>query len=117
FGVLRSQPDQFAGRRQLELAAGFGCERHRDVFVFDQPARPRGQVRKADHDDDGAGGMRSERGQAVVLAVMMMTSFLGMAALVLDTGSWFRERRPLHATAAATPLAGAQPLPVNPGTC
>ena len=60
--------------------------------------------------------MRSERGQAVVLAVMMMTSFLGMAALVLDTGSWFRERRHLQATADAAALAGAQSLPDDPGS-
>jgi hypothetical protein len=60
--------------------------------------------------------MRSERGQAVVLAVMMMTSFLGMAALVLDTGSWFRERRHLQATADAAALAGAQALPDDPAT-
>ena len=60
--------------------------------------------------------MRSERGQAVVLAVMMMTSFLGMAALVLDTGSWFRERRHLQATADAAALAGAQSLPQDPGS-
>jgi hypothetical protein len=60
--------------------------------------------------------MRSERGQAVVLAVMMMTSFLGMAALVLDTGSWFRERRHLQATADAAALAGAQALPDDPGS-
>ena len=60
--------------------------------------------------------MRSERGQAVVLAVMMMTSFLGMAALVLDTGSWFRERRHLQATADAAALAGAQALPQDPGS-
>ena len=36
---------------------------------------------------------RDERGQSVVLAVMMLTALLGMAALVLDAGSWFRARR------------------------
>lgn len=58
--------------------------------------------------------MRREGGQVLVLAVLMMTSLLGMAALVLDTGSWFRERRHLQATADAAALAGAQALPDDP---
>jgi hypothetical protein len=59
---------------------------------------------------------RNERGQAFVLTVVMMTVLLGMTALVLDVGSWFRTKRHLQATADAAALAGAQALPDNPGT-
>ncbi len=37
-----------------------------------------------------------------------------MAALVLDVGSWYREKRQLQATADAAALAGAQALPGSP---
>jgi hypothetical protein len=56
----------------------------------------------------------NERGQAVVLSVLALVALLGMSALVLDVGSWFRTQRRLQATADAAALAGAQQLP-NPG--
>jgi Putative Flp pilus-assembly TadE/G-like len=59
---------------------------------------------------------RNERGQAFVLTVVLMTVLLGMTALVLDVGSWFRAKRQLQATADAAALAGAQALPDDPGT-
>ena len=54
---------------------------------------------------------RSERGQALVQTVLMLTMLLGMTALVLDVGAWFRQKRQLQATADAAALAGAQALP------
>jgi hypothetical protein len=57
---------------------------------------------------------RNERGQAVVLTVLAMVVLLGMAALVLDVGAWFHEKRQLQATADAAALAGAQALPERP---
>ena len=48
----------------------------------------------------------NERGQVIVLTVIAMTVLLGMSALVLDVGAWFRTKRQLQATAdAATTLA------------
>jgi hypothetical protein len=54
---------------------------------------------------------RSERGQAVVLPILFMAVLLGMAALVLDVGSWYQADRAAQATADAAALAGAQELP------
>ncbi|MDQ2911384.1 MAG: pilus assembly protein TadG-related protein [Actinomycetota bacterium] len=47
---------------------------------------------------------------------MFLTVLLGMAALVLDVGSWYRAQRSLQATADAAALAGAQALPESPGS-
>ena len=58
---------------------------------------------------------RNERGQALVLTVVLAVSLLGMAALVLDVGSWYRAKRQLQSTADAAALAGAQALPSAPG--
>jgi hypothetical protein len=52
-----------------------------------------------------------EKGQALVLTVVCLAVMLGMAALVLDVGAWFRTDRQLQATADAAALAGAQDLP------
>jgi Flp pilus assembly protein TadG len=57
---------------------------------------------------------RNERGQAVVLMVLSLVVLLGMAALVLDVGSWFHTKRRLQGTADAAALAGAQQLPNDP---
>jgi secretion/DNA translocation related TadE-like protein len=57
-----------------------------------------------------------ERGQATVMTVLFMAALLGMAALVLDVGSWFREKRQLQTAADASALAGAQALPEDPGS-
>ena len=54
---------------------------------------------------------RDERGQAIVLSVLALVALLGMCALVLDVGNWFRTKRRLQATADAAALAGAQQLP------
>ncbi|MFY9579697.1 MAG: pilus assembly protein TadG-related protein [Gaiellaceae bacterium] len=57
----------------------------------------------------------NERGQVIVLTVIALTVLLGMSALVLDVGAWFRSKRQLQATADAAALAGAQALPDTPG--
>lgn len=56
----------------------------------------------------------SEQGQVAAVAVLFLMTLLGMTALVLDVGSWFREDRRLQATADAAALAGAQLLPEDP---
>jgi Flp pilus assembly protein TadG len=58
----------------------------------------------------------NQSGQALVLTVVFLVSLLGMAALVLDVGSWYRAKRDLQATADASALAGAQALPDAPGS-
>jgi hypothetical protein len=59
--------------------------------------------------------LRSERGQAAVVTVVFLVVLLGMASLVLDVGSWFREQRATQAAADASALAAAQALPDSPG--
>jgi Flp pilus assembly protein TadG len=56
------------------------------------------------------------RGQTTVLTLVFMVVLLGMSALVLDLGSWYRSDRALQQTADAAALAGAQALPENTGT-
>ena len=58
--------------------------------------------------------MRRQDGQAAFVTVAAVLGLLGMAALVLDVGSWFRTQRRLQATADAAALAGAQALPGAP---
>ena len=60
-------------------------------------------------------GKRSQSGQAIVITVLTLTALLGLAALVVDAGGWFRTHRSLQATADAAALAGAQALPDAPG--
>jgi Flp pilus assembly protein TadG len=50
-----------------------------------------------------------------VLTVVFMVVLIGMAALVLDVGSWYRADRSAQSTADAAALAGAQALPSDPG--
>ena len=56
-------------------------------------------------------GLRSQRGQSMVLTLVFLTVLLGMAAAVIDVGSWNRAHRQTQSTADATALAGAQELP------
>ena len=58
---------------------------------------------------------RSDRGQATVLTLVFLVVLLGMAALVIDVGSWYRADRATQNTADAAALAGAQALPSDPG--
>ena len=59
--------------------------------------------------------LRSERGQATVLTVIFLVALLGVVALVLDVGSWFREQRDTQSAADAAALAAAQALPESTG--
>jgi Flp pilus assembly protein TadG len=54
-----------------------------------------------------------QRGQAFVLTTIALVMCCGMAALVLDVGNWFRDKRRLQGTADAAALAGAQQLPTS----
>lgn len=58
---------------------------------------------------------RDQRGQTMVLSVLFLTVLLGMGALVLDVGSWYRADRAAQTTADAAALAAAQALPDDPG--
>ena len=60
--------------------------------------------------------IRREDGQSFVLTILFLAAILGASALVLDVGSWFREKRQLQATADAAALAGAQALPADTST-
>jgi hypothetical protein len=55
-----------------------------------------------------------ELGQATTLVVVVLASMLGLAALVVDVGSWFRADRAAQSAADAAALAGAQALPEDP---
>lgn len=60
--------------------------------------------------------LRDERGQSLVFMVVAISGVLGMTALVLDMGSWFRSQRNLQQVADAAALAGAQALPNDPSS-
>ncbi len=57
--------------------------------------------------------VRNDNGQATVVTVVFLVVLIGMAALVLDIGSWYRADRATQSTADAAALAGAQVLPYN----
>jgi len=56
---------------------------------------------------------RSESGQVFVFVVVVLFVLVGMAALVIDGGSWYRAQRQLQSAADAAALAGAQELPTG----
>jgi hypothetical protein len=56
---------------------------------------------------------KNESGQAVVLLTLSLAVIMGMAAFVIDVGSWYHTKRHLQGTADAAALAGAQLLPTN----
>lgn len=55
-----------------------------------------------------------DSGQAFVFVALTLTVLVGMAALVIDGGSWWRSQRHLQTSADAAALAGAQNLPDQP---
>jgi hypothetical protein len=55
--------------------------------------------------------INQNNGQSMVLALVFLTVLMGMAAMVLDVGSWYRAHRQAQSTADASALAGAQVLP------
>jgi len=58
--------------------------------------------------------LKNERGQAFVVMTLSLAVIIGMAALALDVGHWFRDKRRLQGTSDAAALAGAQQLPDDP---
>jgi Flp pilus assembly protein TadG len=56
---------------------------------------------------------RGDTGQVIVFVVAILTVIVGMAALVIDGGSWRRAQRHLQTAADAGALAGAQNLPTD----
>jgi Flp pilus assembly protein TadG len=60
--------------------------------------------------------LRAENGQVVILVTFFMLGMIGMAALVVDVGSWFRQQRATQSTVDAAALAGAQALPGDTAT-
>jgi len=55
--------------------------------------------------------LRGDHGQALVLTVICTVALFGLAALVIDFGSWVTAQRKLQRAADAATLAGAQDLP------
>ncbi len=53
----------------------------------------------------------SERGVAIVWFALMFTAIFGMAAIAVDMGFWFTEKRKAQSAADAAALAGAWELP------
>jgi Flp pilus assembly protein TadG len=58
--------------------------------------------------------LRNESGQAVLMTVLFLTVLIGVAAMSVDVGSWYRQQRQAQAAADAAALAGAQALPADP---
>jgi Flp pilus assembly protein TadG len=57
-----------------------------------------------------------ESGQVVVLLLLaFLVVLLGMAAMAIDVGSWYRADRALQSSVDAAALAAAQALPDDPG--
>jgi hypothetical protein len=56
---------------------------------------------------------KNESGQAIVLMTLSLVVIMGMAAFVIDVGSWYHTKRHLQGTADAAALAGAQLLPTD----
>jgi Putative Flp pilus-assembly TadE/G-like len=57
--------------------------------------------------------IRCDSGQAFVFVAFTLMVLVGMAALVIDGGSWYRAQRHLQTAADAAALAGAQELPTD----
>jgi hypothetical protein len=60
--------------------------------------------------------LRRDDGQVLVLVAAIMVGVLGMAAFVVDVGSWFRQQRATQSVVDAAALAGAQSLPLDPAS-
>jgi Putative Flp pilus-assembly TadE/G-like len=57
--------------------------------------------------------IRGDSGQAFVFVAVALMALVGMAALVVDGGSWYQADRRLQTAADAAALAGAQHLPTQ----
>ena len=54
-----------------------------------------------------------QRGQALAIITVFMLGLLGMAALSIDVGRWYTEKRAVQSAADSSALAGASRLPVS----
>ena len=57
--------------------------------------------------------LTNSEGQVAVIVALLIISFVGMTALVVDMGSLYEDRRSLQSVADAAALAGAQELPLS----
>ncbi len=60
--------------------------------------------------------MREDRGQVLPLVAIVLIVILGLAAFVVDVGSWYVTQRQTQAAADSAALAGAQDLPGSAST-
>ena len=58
---------------------------------------------------------RAQDGQAIIVNVLFLVVLVGIAAVAIDVGTWYRSQRDLQAVADSAALAGAQALPEDPG--
>ena len=116
------KPESSSTPADDHLCVFVGAGRRRNGFgLLSLQRQPPGMgcgERTAQLHHEGASRMRFARkredGQAVVLMVLALAVLLGMCAMVLDVGSWYRTQRRLQGTADAAALAGAQQLPDTP---
>jgi len=54
-----------------------------------------------------------ERGQTLIVAVLVMSALIGFTAMAIDMGMFFEDRREFQNSADAMALAGVAELPVN----
>src|SRR5438105_7261401 len=88
-------------------------------FAGDLESRRRFPVKlQAARADQGSGTMsrdsgnrRGQRGQVLPIFLFCLVALMGISALVVDAGYWYREKRQLQAAVDASALAGAQGLP------
>lgn len=59
--------------------------------------------------------LRSDDGASAVVVAVMLVALLGMAAIAIDAGAMYAERRKVQTAADAAVLAGVMELPMQPG--
>jgi len=57
--------------------------------------------------------LKDDKGSVAVIIAVLLTVFMGIAALVIDTGSSYKERRQVQNAADSAALAGIQELPAD----
>jgi hypothetical protein len=57
--------------------------------------------------------LRQDRGAVTAFVALFMVGFMGLMAIAIDAGSWYRSQRRVQASADAAALAGAQDLPIT----
>ena len=112
---------------RITCVAGAECRRpgldHDPLPVLDRPAR-RQRLGQPHREREGADGMRALSDAPRLTSPARCSSssrfilivLVGMAALVIDVGSWYHAQRKLQTAADAAALAGAQHLPTQQST-